>query len=162
MNLVKIGQIVNTHGIKGELRIISDFKFKKDVFKKGIKLYINKDVQTISTYRVHKMYDMITFEGINNINDVLMYKGQNVYIDKDEVLIKGVLDEDLIGLDVYNNDTYIGKVNSIMKTKANDILEVINEDKRHLIPNIKEFVLNVDLDNKKIQIEVIKGLLNED
>ena len=74
MNLIYIGDIVNTHGIKGEVRILSDFKYKKDVFKKGNYVYVgyDKDKLKLNSYRVHKNFDMVTFEGINNINDVLL------------------------------------------------------------------------------------------
>ena len=82
MEYIYIGDIVNTHGIKGEVRIISDFKFKDQVFKKGIKVYVGrfKDELIINSYRTHKIYDMVTFEGINNINDVIIYKGIDILI----------------------------------------------------------------------------------
>ena len=81
MDEVYIGKVVGTHGIKGELRIISDFKFKEEVFKKGSFLYVGsyKDKEVINSYRVHKNYDMVTFEGISDINDALKYKGKKVY-----------------------------------------------------------------------------------
>ena len=76
MELIKIGKIVNTHGIKGEIRIISDFKYKKDVFKVGNILYVDDDKLEINSYRVHKNFDMVTFNGINDINEVLKYKNE--------------------------------------------------------------------------------------
>lgn len=160
---IKIGELVNTHGIKGEVRIISDFKYKDLVFKKGINLYIgkNKECLTINTYRKHKIFDMVTFNGIDNINDVLVYKGENVFINKEDIKIDGYFDEDLIDLDVYSKDRYIGKVKSILKGVKNDNLVVVNNDKKNLIPNIKEFIDRIDFDNKKIYIKEIEGLINE-
>ena len=159
MNYIYIGKIVNTHGIKGEVRIKSDFKYKKDVFKKDFNIYIgnNKIKQTINTYRVHKEYDMITFNGITNINDVLEYKGLNVYINREELKIDGILDEDIIGMDVYSNDKKIGIVTNILKSKAHDILEI---DKKYLVPYIDEFV-KIDIYNKQVLINEIECVLNE-
>ena len=74
--MLYIGMVAGTHGIKGEIRISSDFKYKDLVFKKGNHLYIDDDNLVINTYRVHKNYDMVTFENINDINDVLKYKGK--------------------------------------------------------------------------------------
>ena len=68
---------------------------------------------------------------------------------------------DLIGLDVYCNDKHIGHVDSILKTNAHEILVVKNGSK-HMIPNIDELILNVDLDNNRLDIKYMKGLLNED
>ena len=61
---VCIGKIVNTHGIKGELRILSDFELKNKVFKKGVNLYVGPEKQefTITGYRHHKMFDMVTLK----------------------------------------------------------------------------------------------------
>lgn len=161
MDLIYIGKVVNTHGIKGEIRIISDFKFKENAFKVGNKLLINNDEVIISNYRKHKCYDMITLEGINDINDVLKYKNESVYINRKDLVYDGYLDQDIIGLSVYDKEKYMGKVIDIYKTKANDIL-VIENKKRHMVPYIDEFVKNIDIENKKIEIEYIEGLCNED
>ena len=69
MKYIIIGKIVNTHGIKGELRILSDFKYKDKIFKKGFPLYIG--------YTKEKE--------IININEVLKYKGEYVFINKEEL-----------------------------------------------------------------------------
>lgn len=162
MNYIYLGKIVNTHGIKGEVRIISNFKYKNDVFKPNIKIYIgnSKEEVSINTYRVHKNFDMLTFKEIDNINDVLKYKGKNIYFNKDDINIDGVLDEELIGLDVYT-DHYIGKVEEIL-TGPNQQVLVIKKDKiTNMVPYIDEFIKNIDLDNKKIYINEIEGLINE-
>lgn len=161
MNLIYIGKLVNTHGIKGEIRIISDFKYKKDVFKENNNLYINNTKYIINSYRLHKMYDMVTLQGINSIEEALTLKGFKVYINRDEFKFDGYLNEDLIGLSVYDKDLYKGKIIEILKTKSNDLL-VIDGIKKHMVPNIDIFVKNVDLENKKMEINYIEGLDNED
>lgn len=156
-----LGKIVNTHGIKGEVRIISDIDYKDRVFTKGFNLYIGskKEKETINTYRVHKNFDMVTFDGISNINDVLKYKGEDVYILKSD--IEGITtDEDYIGLDAYT-DKFIGKVTGILKG-YNDILVIENDTKKYMVPKLDNFIKNIDFENKKIIIENIKGLIDED
>ena len=74
MNLIYIGKLVNTHGIKGEVRIISNFKYKDIIFKKDNIVYINNIEYKILSYRVHKMYDMLMLENINSIDDALKLK----------------------------------------------------------------------------------------
>ncbi len=163
MDFIYVGEIVNTHGIKGEVRIISDFKYKKEIFKKNFRLYVGnlKKELIINTYRIHKIYDMVTFIGINDINDVLDYKGQKVYINRADLKIDGILDEDIIGLDAISKEKNIGVVVDILKSKAHDILVVEKNNNRNLIPYINEFIEKIDLKNKKIYIKEIEGLLNE-
>lgn len=163
MNYIYIGDIVNTHGIKGELKIISHFKYKNNVFIKGTPIYIgkNKEKQVINSYRKHKIFDMITLLGFNDINEVLKYKGEPVYIDKNEIKIDGILNEDLIDMDVYNDESFIGKVTDILNNGVYDILVIEKENNKNLVPNINEFIKKIDLENKKIQINMIEGLINE-
>ena len=163
MNYIYIGDIVNTHGLKGELRIISDFKYKEKVFKPEFKIYVGRQREEleIKTYRQHKNYDMVTLVDVNGIEEAIVYKGDSVYINRDDIEIDGYFDEDLIGLEAYTDDKYVGNVNDVLKNKANDILVITSEDKRFLVPNISEFIVNVDLENKRININNVKGLFDE-
>lgn len=163
MDYIYIGDVVNTHGLKGEVRILSDFKFKNSAFRKGITFYIGKfrNEEVVSTYRVHKNYDMVTFVDKNNIEDVLIYKNEPVYVNRNDLEYDGYLDEDLIGLDVYCENNNIGHVDSILRTNAHEIL-VVKNGRKHMIPNIDEFIENVDLENNRLDIKYMKGLLNED
>lgn len=158
--MVYVGEIVNTHGIKGELKIISDFKYKDNVFVPGMKIYLGKRCQEeiIKTYRKHKNFDMITLEGINDINDAIVFKTDNVYVKREDLNIDGYVDEDIIGLPVYT-DEFVGEVFDILKHKQ-EILVIKNGDKTYLVPFVAEFV-SIDLKNKRINLTVIEGLLDE-
>ena len=159
MEYLYLGKIVNTHGIKGEIRILSDFKYKNDVFKIGNNIYIgkNKDKEVINSYRVHKNYDMITLKGINDINDVLKYKGLDAYINREEFNFDGIIYEDLIDMEVYSNNKLIGTVDEVIKSSAHPIIKI----GKSMIPFIDEFILNVDTKNKRIDINEIEGLINK-
>lgn len=158
--MIYIGRLVNTHGIKGEVRIKSDINHKNLVFKKGNHLFIDNEQLEINSYRVHKDFDMITFTNINDINDVLKYKGKNVYIDKSEIKENILFEEEYIGLKVYS-DHYIGQVEDILKNNIYDILVIKNDKKEYLVPNIDEFIEKIDIENNKIYIKEIEGLINE-
>ena len=84
---VYVGKIVNTHALKGEVRLLSNFEYKDKVFLSGKTLYVgmHKSKEIIETYRRHKQFDMIKFKGIDYINDVLKYKGAYVYALKNDI-----------------------------------------------------------------------------
>ena len=161
MDLICIGKIVNTHGLKGEIRIISDFKYKLAVFKNNNIIYIDDNKYIVKSYRSHKIYDMIILEQIDSIEKAENLKGLNVYINRSDYKFDGFLNEDIIGLDVYDKEIYKGKVIDILKTSTNDLL-VIDGIKKHMVPNIPEFIKEIDLKTKKIHIKYIRGLDNED
>src|SRR5690554_6625883 len=161
MEYLLIGKYVNTHGIKGEIKIKSDFRYKDLVFKKGISLYLGNDKREfiVRSHRLHKGFDMVTFNRIDNINDIEMLKGSNIYINKEDLELSDeiVLIEDLIRFDVYIDNINIGKVIEIINSKANGVLVV--STKRILIPYVKEFILNIDQTKKRIDVKNVKGLM---
>ena len=163
MKYLCIGKIVNTHGIKGEVRILSNFKYKGKVFHKGFKVYIGKEKveEVISTYRPHKQFDMITVEGITNINDVLKYKGSLIYINRDdlELGVGEYLDEDLIGLNVVVDGEKVGEVVRVEKGPQDRI--VVNKNgTMYLVPYVCDIIKQINLKEGIMTLENIKGLLD--
>jgi len=157
-----IGKIVNTHGIKGEIRLLSKFKYKEKVFIKDMNIYIgkNKDKEVINSYRPHKCFDMITLVGYNNINEVLKYKGALVYILREDLklLNNEYLDEDLIGFDAIVDGCVIGYVSYIEANNGNKVIVINKDGKDIMIPFRNEFV-NVDLENRCVIITPIEGMI---
>ena len=153
---VLVGKYVKTHGIKGEIKIRSNIKYKEKVFKQGNTLKINNQEFVIRGWRKHQEYDMITFKGINDINQIIDLKGSNVYIDKDLLNLdtNEYLDTDLIGLDIYIGSKLVGKVDDITYLNHNKKLLVINNK---YIPF--ELIKDIDLKNKKIIVEEVLGLI---
>lgn len=153
MSKIVLGKYVNTHGIKGEIRIKSSFKYKDKVFQVGNKIIIDNQDYFINSYRVHKGYDMVTLKNIVDINQIPFRKNTLVYIEKEDYLSKNdYLDSDLIGFIVYNND---------FEEEVLDIL-YINDKKRILKCTTKlipfELIENIDFHHQKIKIMEVEGL----
>lgn len=150
-NYVLIGTIVNTHGIKGELRIISDIPYKDLVFIPNNNLYIGNNYQkeVIATYRVHKNYDMVTFKGYSNINEVLPYLKQKVYIKRDEIKTDTYIITDLLGFKVLDNNEEIGIVVDYINNNQQLLLKV-KGIKDFYLPLGSTYIKEVDINNKVI------------
>ncbi len=151
--MIYIGKYVNTHGIKGEIRIKSDFKYKDKVFFVGNTLIIDNQEFIINSYRRHKEYDMITFKGITNINQIIDLKGSRVYVFNISLNDGEYLDSTLIGFKVYMNNIYKG-----------DVLDIkyLNNSKKILVVNNKYVpfeLATVNLDEKRIDVMEVDGLL---
>ena len=158
---IYVGKIVNTHGLKGEIRILSDFEYKDKVFIPGMTIYIGrkKEQEKIVTYRHHKNFEMITMDGYNDIDQVLRYKGLYVYVKREDLSLEKdeYLDSDYIDLDVIVDNNTIGKVIDIRDSGNNKFL-VIKTEKEVFVPLQKEFIKEVNLDKKYIVIVPIKGM----
>ncbi len=160
MDKVYIGKIVSTHGIKGEIRILSDFPFKNKVFVVGKRILIDDVFYTIQSYRVHKKYDMILLDGFDNINEVLFLMKKPVYVLKEDLeLAKDeILDEDLLHFKVFTEDGMEGKIEEIFyASPQNKILRVLF-DHEMLIPMNSPMVKDIDKDKKMITIQFIDGM----
>lgn len=151
--MIYIGKYVNTHGIKGEIRIKSDFKYKDKVFFVGNTLIIDNQEFIINSYRRHKEYDMVSFKGITNINQIIDLKGSKVFVFNISLDDGEYLDSTLIGFKVYMNNIYKG-----------DVLDIkyLNNSKKILVVNNKYVpfeLVNVNLDKKRIDVMEVYGLL---
>ncbi len=159
MELIKIGKIVNTHGIKGEIRLLSKFPYKDKVFVKDNTIYIDKKYkEVINSYRKHKNFDMITLVGYNNINEVLKYKGKYVYINKEDIILDkdNYLDEELIGLSVIFNNEVKGVITNI--ERYDKVVLFVIDNGKYLVPYNNNLIDKIDINNKKIYIKNISGL----
>lgn len=163
--MMNIGKIVNMHGIKGEVRVLSASDFTAERFKPGNTINIegSSEPLTIKSYRTHKNFHLLQFEGLEDINLVEHFKGKDIFQQVEDVEIPLEENEyyyhDIIGCTVFNEGQPIGRVVDIFETGANDVW-VIKGDKEHLIPYIEDVVKKVDIDNKTIEIEAMDGLLS--
>ena len=160
MQLIYIGKITSTHGIKGELKIKSNFEYKDKVFVAGNKLVIDDKDYIIKSYRSHKGFDMVTLNDYKDINEVLFLINKKVYIEKDNGSISDViLDEDLLKYNVIINGEK-GVIKEIFFAGSNNkIIRVLISGKEILVPFNKEFIKNIDKDKKEVNIELIDGMM---
>ena len=160
MDKIKIGKIVNTHGIKGELRIKSDFPYKDRVFQVNKGLWIDSKEYIIKSYRQHKDYDMVTLNDYHNINEVLFLLKKDVYVNVEDLDLKEdeVLDEELIHFTVKTTKEETGKIIEIFKASETNKILRIQLDHEVLIPISSPMIKKIDKKNKEIIIELIEGM----
>ena len=158
----EVGKIVNTFGIKGEVKVNL---YTEDInnFKNNSKVYVNDKEMQVENSRLQKNMLILKLKGIDNMNDAEDLRGSIIKVDRS----KNDLPEgtyyiaDLIGLDVYTEDgNLFGKVTDIYNTGANDIYTVKTQDgKEVLLPAIKDVIKQVDIQNGKIIVHILKGLI---
>lgn len=160
----EIGKIVNTHGIRGELRVLSNSDFVDIRFAPDAPITINNQPYIIESSYPHKNFIIIKLKGYNNINEVEYLKNQKIYAENlgVEVLADGeYFNQDLIGCDVLDQDgTKLGCVKTVVEGGAYNMLRIIGPQ-NGLIPFNKHFINEVDIYKKVIFINNIPGLLDE-
>ena len=165
-NLLEIGQIVNSYGIKGFLKVVP---FTDDVTRyddlKTIYIERNKKLQEmeIEEVKYHKNLVLLKLKGIDDINDTLQFKNCYIKIDrKDAVKLpeNSYFIVDLLDMEVYTDDEkLLGKIIDVFPTGSNDVYVVKDElGKQTLLPAIGDVIKNVDVENKKMIVHLIEGL----
>ena len=167
MEYLKIGEIVNTRGIKGELKIKSFTDFQEDRYKKGNKVYIkfeNKYLEfEVLKYRNISNIDVLLFKDNEDINLVEKYKGCEIsVIDDSEITL--FEDEyhisEIIGLKVYQSKKNIGEIYGVVNYPQGDYLDIMLESGKHsFIPFRDEFVLEVNTEDEFVEIIDMEGLI---
>lgn len=167
-NFVSIAKVLNFHGINGELKL-GFTKGKEEQIQNLKEVFICSDGDytsyKVSAVRFHKQFAIMKLKEFNNINEILGFKGESLYVPKSVVESNLKQDEylvdDLIGADVYNqNEEKVGTVKNIEENAAGSLLSITTTQKKNcLIPFVNQFVTKVDTKNKLIVINEIEGLL---
>lgn len=165
MEFLEVGKIINTHGLRGDVKVIPWTDMPED-FEEIPVVYIRKkndnEQLTVSKIKYQKNNLIVKFKELNDINQAEKYKGLVLYANREDLweLEEGVYYiADLIGLDVYDESGKIGVLADVFNTGANDIYEVRREGKKNLLlPVIDEVVREIDLENKRITVHVMEGL----
>ncbi|MDD2376287.1 MAG: ribosome maturation factor RimM [Clostridia bacterium] len=170
MDSIKIGQIVNTHGLKGEIKIypytddIEDIaKFKKIYLDPELKLeYIVRDSKIIKNMIVFKLAGIDTLEQTKNLMQKYIYTKKVKIKEENTYYI-----EDLINLDIYTVDDlndfskalYFGKLVNVFNSGASDVYEVKTEIQTVYLPAIKDVILKISLEEGKVYVKIMEGLI---
>lgn len=156
---IEAGKIINTHGIKGEVKI--DVWLDSPEFLKKFKtVYIDGAAVKILSARVHKSFLITLLEGVDDVNAAMRLKNKTVFIDRsDAKLPKGAYFlGDILGAEVVTEDgAVIGRLEDIMETPASNIY-VVRGESEHLIPAVPEFIRRVDAEAGRITVRLIEGM----
>ncbi len=165
--LLQVGVISSTHGVRGEVKV---FPTTDDVkrFKKLKKVILDTGKEQlpleIEGVKFFKQFVILKFRGIDNINDIEKYKGKSLLVDREHA-VKLKKDEyfiaDMIGMDVFTEEGELfGTLKDVMETGANDVYIIdMTDGKEVLVPAIKQCILDVDIENRKMVIHLLEGLV---
>lgn len=163
----EIGQIVNTHGVKGHVKV-KPFTDDVEQFETLGKILVVKNKETIEMeieeVKYHKDMVLLKLKGVDDMTTAERYKGCYIKIHRSNAreLEEGeYFIADIIGSDVYTDEgEHLGKVDDIYNTGSNDIYVVKDElGKQILLPAIKDVLLDIDVEKQKVTVHLLKGLV---
>ena len=165
--ILQVGIITTTHGVKGEVKVFpttddtNRFKKLREVILDTGKEKITLEIEGVKFF---KQMVILKFKGIDTLDDVAKYRQAGLYVTRDTAVKLGK-DEyfiaDLIGMEVYDEfDQLIGSLEDVIETGANDVYVIRMTDGRELLlPAIRQCILNVDAQGGRMQVHVLEGLV---
>ena len=167
-DLLRVGVIANTHGIRGEVKVypttddINRFDELREVVLDTGKEKVELKVEGVKYF---KNMVILKFKGLDSINDVERYKGKDLLVTRENAVPLGENEyyiADLIDMEVFGEDgSRLGVLEDVMQTGANDVYVIRLEDgKELLLPNIDQCVLEVNVEEKMMKVHVLEGLMD--
>jgi len=165
MDFLEVGKIINTHGLRGEVKIMTWTDYPEDFEKLDYVLAVQKGKESrldIENIKYQKNNIIVKFKQLTVIEEAENYKNAVLKVPREALgeLPEGVYYiADLLGCEVSDENGVIGILYDVFSTGSNDVYDIKREGKRNLlVPIIEGVLLNVDIDNKKILIKVPEGL----
>ncbi len=166
MEYTIVGKLINTHGIKGEVKIypltddIERFSYLKSAY-----IGEGKHPVTIESVKYHKGMGILKFKGYDDINQILKFKDQYLYVDDENKVVlpdNHFFISDLIGCKVYDmKNIYVGDIVDVLQGYSNDVYVIKDNEKskEYLIPAVKAFIKEVNIEEKIISIDPLEGMI---
>ncbi|NLM74840.1 MAG: 16S rRNA processing protein RimM [Clostridiaceae bacterium] len=161
-----VGKVTSPHGVKGELRVLP---LTSDLSRFDYLLYVTTNWEgelkefRVTSARLHKNLVLMKLKGIDTRDDAEKIKGQELLVERkharkleeDEYFIC-----DIIGLEVFEDDVFLGVITDVLHTGSNDVYVVENKENRKeiLLPALKSVILEVNLENKRMKVKLPEGL----
>ena len=165
LEMIKIGRIVNAHGIHGEVRVQP--RDGDPAFLTRFKtFYIDGQPVSPTTNHVHKSLVLMKFPDVDDMNTALTYKDKDLYIRRTDAHLPDgeCFDDELLGMAVYNADTgeALGELTAVESYPAHKVYTVKGR-KEYLIPAVKDvFIKSVDLDDDRMEVHILEGMATDE
>ena len=156
---IEAGKVVNTHGVKGEVKI-QVWLDSPEFLKKFKTVYIDNKAVKLVSGRVHKGFLIAVLDGVEDVNAAMSLKNKTVFIDRGEAKLPegAYFLQDIIGARVIDeNGAEIGTLEDILETPASDVY-IVRGETEHMIPAVPEFILSTDAENGVIRVHLIEGM----
>ena len=163
MEYVYIGKLQGTHGLKGGIKLKTNFEYLENILKEGFSFFIGeeKSLEVLKSARTNKDIYLLSFENIDDIEKIKKYVNKKLFIKKEDLILKEneYVIEDLINKEAYFNNKLLGVINDIESYgNGNNVMKIVN-DKELLIPCNKHFIDKV---TDKVYLKNMEVFINED
>ena len=161
LQFVEAGEIVTTHGVKGEVKVLSWVDSPEILCEFDRCRIAGKDYE-IESCRVQKTCNLVKLSGVDTMEAAQAMRGKILELYREDIDDDVIFAAELIDMDVCCQDVLIGKIIDVLDYPGNKVY-VVRGEHEYMIPAVKEFILSTDMENNRMQVRLIEGMrIDED
>lgn len=153
---IEAGEIVNTHGVRGELKMLPWLDSPEDM-RGFTRCRIGGKDYAITACRVQNTCDLLKLEGVDTVEAAQALRGKTVTLYREDMDEDVIFAGDLIGMEVFSQGEKIGELTQVLDYPGNQVY-VVKGEKAYMLPAVKEFILSTDLDGNRMEVKLLEGM----
>ena len=160
LEFIEAGEIVTTHGVRGEVKVLC-WLDDPEMLCEFDRCRIDGKKYTMEQVRVQKTCNLVKLEGIDTVEEAQKLRGKTVELFREDIDEEVIFAAELIGMEVISEGESIGKITDVLDYPGNSVY-VVKGAYEYMIPAVKQFILDTDMDANKMQVKLIKGMRSDE
>ena len=160
LQFVEGGEIVNVHGLKGEIKVLPWVDSPEDLVEFDRCRIARRDYE-IELARVQKTCALIKLVGIDTVEDAQLLRGKTMLVYREDISDEVIFAAELIGMEVYSGQEHLGKITDVLDYPGNQVY-VVKGEREYMLPAVKEFILSTDFSKNEMQVKLIEGMRSDE
>jgi len=160
LQFIEAGEIVTTHGLKGEVKVLS-WMDSPDVLCEFDRCRIDGREYDMESCRVQKTCNLVKLSGIDTMEDAQAMRGKIIELYREDIDDEVIFAAELIGVNVLCEGQELGKIVDVLDYPGNSVY-VVRGEHEYMIPAVKQFILSTDLESNEMQVKIIEGMRNDE
>ena len=160
LQYIEAGEIVNTHGIRGEVKVLC-WLDDPEMLCEFERCRINGKEYTMDQVRVQKTCNLVKFQGIDTMEAAQAMRGKVVKLYREDIDEEVIFAAELIGMEVFSEGKRIGKIKEVLDYPGNSVY-VVKGEHEYMIPAVKSFILSTDMEKNEMQVKLIEGMRTDE
>lgn len=153
---IEAGEIVNTHGVRGEIKMLPWLDSPEDM-RGFTRCRIGGKDYAITACRVQNTCDLLKLEGVDTMEAAQALRGKTVTLYREDMDEDVIFVGDLIGMEVFSQAERIGELTQVLDYPGNQVY-VVKGEREYMLPAVKEFILSTDLDGNRMEVKLLEGM----
>ena len=160
LKFIEAGEIVNTHGIRGEVKVLC-WLDDPEMLCEFDRCRIEGKEYVMDSVRVQKTCNLVKLRGVDTMEDAQKLRGKTMELYREDISDELIFASELVDVEVYADGACIGKIKEVLDYPGNSVY-VVQGEREYLIPAVKEFILSTDLERNQMQVKLLKGMASDE